>query len=391
MKIVHICITYLDDFHYQENDLSRAHAEMGHTVTMISTQDYAGATAFIMAKEPPRSSRPYYIDNVKIIRLPIRYNVNYRIATLKDLYKTIEMENPEIIFFHAGASCNLPMIAKYKRMHPDCFLGIDFHSDYYNSATNTFSYFYHKYFFRYILKLCFKYVDNAYVITPLVGDFVQEIYNLPSHKLKLLPMGADVSLIDFAHKDLIRSAIRKKYKIDKEDIIIITGGKLDHNKKTVNLVNAFKAITNRNLHLIVFGSADEDYKKELTAVIADHPRVHYTGWLSAKEIFDLYLTSDIACFPGGQSVLWQHAICCGLPIIIKYLKGLEYLDLGGNVCFLNSDDTECIKETLEGIIESPSVLELMARTARSRGTDFFSYRNIAQTIIDDANQSLKKI
>jgi glycosyltransferase involved in cell wall biosynthesis len=54
----------------------------------------------------------------------------------------------------------------------------------------------------------------------------------------------------------------------------------------------------------------------------------YVGWVKPGEIYQYYMASDVAVYPGGQSVLWQQAIACGLPLICKYWYGCEYLDLG---------------------------------------------------------------
>lgn len=387
MKILHIAYNYIDRLSYQENELPKMQAQLGHEVTMISTQDFAGAINPSLG-EPVKNDTPYFIDGVKIIRLPLKYNVDFRFSVLKNLYQTICNENPDIIYFHGAAFFNLYKISKYKRKNPGCFLCMDFHGEYYNSAKNLASKVYHKYIFRYIIQSCLKYIDIAYNITPLVGQFTQEMYKIPQSKLKMLPLGFDPSIIDMNNKEKIRSDIRSALGIESDDIIIITGGKIDKNKNTVNLIKAIKSLNNNKLFLIIFGNVEEDYIAEIKKETDSLPFIHLVGWINPKEINDYYLASDIACFPGSQSVLWQQAIGCGLPICVKYYYGLEYLDLGGNVKFVYKDDHLSIAIALNELISDQDLIFRMRNIALEKGAQYFSYQNIAQTVINDSKKIL---
>jgi 1,2-diacylglycerol 3-alpha-glucosyltransferase len=383
MKIVHIAYVYVDGFNYQENELPKAHARLGHEVTLISTQNYTGAINKSHVNEPINGHSCYYLDGIKVLRLPLKYNIDYRFSVLKDLYKTLESEKPELIFFHGGAFLNLNTIASYVGTHPECKLSMDFHGEYYNTATNFISRAYNKYFFRFVIKSAFTKMNMAYYVTPLVGQFTKEMYRLPENKLKMLPLGFDPHTIDFENKELHRNLIRSKFNIKNEDIVVITGGRIEKEKNTVELVTAIKEIGLSNLHLIIFGNIVDKYKIELKAVTDDRPDIHFAGWLNSREVNNHYLASDIACFPGAQSVLWQHAIGCGLPICVKYFQGLEYLDIGGNVRFLYNDDVETIKSGLKEVIGNRELMESMAEVAQTKGCNYFSYMKIAQTVIDD--------
>jgi 1,2-diacylglycerol 3-alpha-glucosyltransferase len=385
MKIVHITYVYVDGFNYQENELPKAHVQLGHEVIMISTSHYTGAINQSHIHEPINNAKYYYIDGVKVVRLPLKFNIDYRFSILKDLRKTLELEKPDLIFSHGGAYLNLLIVAGYVKKHSDCIWSMDFHGEYYNTGTNFISRLYHKYFFRYIIRSAFKYAKVAYYVTPLVGMFTEEMYKLPKNKMKMLPIGFDLSIVDFDHKETLRNHIRSGFNIKDEDIIIITGGRIESEKNTVNLVRAVIGMGIDNIHLIIFGKIVEKYQHELYTAIDNQPNIHFAGWLNTREVNNHYLASDIACFPGGQSVLWQQAIGCGLPLCIKYFHGLEYLDRGGNVRFLYNDDDLTIRSELKEIIGDRKLMRSMAEVALHEGRDYFSYHNIAQTVIDDMN------
>lgn len=113
MKIVHISHTYLDGYTYQDNDLSEAHAKLGHDVTVISTQDHAGC--FYFPIKYFHKEALYYYGKCKIIRLPLKYKSNYRFAVYDKLYETLINENPDLIYFHTIPYFCYYDIIKYKR------------------------------------------------------------------------------------------------------------------------------------------------------------------------------------------------------------------------------------------------------------------------------------
>ena len=98
MKIVHIAHSYLDNYSYQENELPEVQARLGSEVTVISTRDYAHCFNHQVPDLSLLNSYCYYIGQCKIIRLPLKFNVNYRFVMYKGLFKTLVAEHPDLIF-----------------------------------------------------------------------------------------------------------------------------------------------------------------------------------------------------------------------------------------------------------------------------------------------------
>jgi glycosyltransferase involved in cell wall biosynthesis len=392
MKIVHIAHIFVDNYSYQENELAEMHAALGNDVTVISTQDFAGALNFNISQKPKKTTLPYFVNGYKLIRLPLKFKINYRFATYKGLYQKLKEEKPELIFFHEIPYFILFTLAKYKKRNPDCKLFVDYHCAYNNSGQNFISrIFLHKFLYRFIISRTKSYVDIFYHITPGTGKFIKEMYKIPSQKMKLLPLGGNLEKLNLGQSDIIKKQIRTELNIQNDDMIIITGGKIggtSYSRQTHNLISAFNQIENSKLHLIIFGSISQDYKQILDSYGKQNPRIHYIGWIESIKMYDYFLASDIACFPGGQSVIWQQAICCGLPLICRYWDGDEYLDQGGNIKFLNLPDANEIKTALIEIINNQSILEKMKEVASTVGRDYFSYKRIAQMVTNDY-QNLK--
>jgi len=386
MKIVHIAHYFLEEYGYQDTLLPVTHAQLGHEVTVISTQQGAGAYYFKVNPELLAQKKPYYYKGCNIIRLPLKQKVNYRFARYKGLYECLTEESPDLIFFHEIPYLNYIDIIKYvKRFH--CKLFVDFHCDYINSGKSVFSHFFlHKIFYRFILSMVNKYVDLYYGITPGTITFIKKMYKIPVNKIKLLPLGGVVDDDIFVTKDFVRAKMRQELGILDSDKLIVTAGKIDRKKNTHNLIAAVDSLKNPFVHLAIIGTFEENYYKEFESIITYNQTIHVLGWKSPEEINQYFLASDIACFPGEQSALWQQAICCGLPLLCRYWagEGTEYLDRGGNVQFLYDGSIIEIRKNIEKLlIHNTEKLQSMREVASTNGTYYFSYANIAQSIVDD--------
>jgi len=381
MKIVHVCHTYIDGYAYQENELTEAHVKLGHDVTIISSLDYSGCFNFDV--NPPLKREKYSCNGCIIVRLPLLYKSNYRFIVYKGLYQTLINEKPDLIYFHEIPYFCYYDIIKYKKKS-GCKLVVDFHCDFHNSA-NTFvsKYFLHKGLYRIILKLIDKYIDKYYAVTPGTIDFICSLYNLNRKKVELLPLGGDLDKIKSASIQKNAYQVRSELGLTIDQKIIVFAGKIDQKKNIVNLIEAFKRIDKEDLVLILIGSIETSYEEKIEKAVYNQNKIFLLGWKTPLEIYSYFLASDLACFPGGQSVIWQQAICCGLPMICCYWPGADYLDSGGNVYFIEDQTIDSIYIALKDILSSSERLKSMAKISNIYGSRRFSYINIGQKIIND--------
>lgn len=409
MKIVHICHNYIDGQTYQDNELPEAHARLGHDVTVISTLDFAGSVNFPVNRT--MADRMYTIGGCKIVRLPLRYTSDYRLAVYKGLYQALETEKPALIYFHGMPYFCYYDIVRYKKRH-GCRLVVDFHCDFYNSSHGLLSrWLLHKGLYRAIIRCTRRHVDQYYGVTPGTIDFVQTMYGLPRDRVKLLPLGGNLHTIDaaFFHEEKrsdtaicdttfsfrgtsgpISSAERKEkirafLGLTSCSKLLVTAGKIDEGKKTVELIEACKQLDIPGLRLLIIGSVESHYRLKIAEAAGADPRILLAGWMQPAEMYRYFQAADLACFPGSQSVLWQQAICCGLPLACYYWPGSEYLDCGGNIRFLYEQSAAALQVVLRELFTGESQLEAMAEISRTSGRSRFSYDRIAQTVLDDVD------
>lgn len=385
MKIVHLCLVmgYTEGLNYQENNIIKYQARDGHDVSLITTDHCFTEGEWGLCRTESDYINP---DGVHIIRLPfafkLPYNINRQIGIFKGFKEKLEELCPDVIFVHNLQFQDLRRVVAYKKKHQRVVIYADNHSDFSNSARNWLS---RNTLYRFWWKPCAKAVETNvekfFGVTPSRVDFLQNIYGIIPEKTDLLVMGADDDSIDNAARPEVREAIRKRYKILQEDFLIITGGKIDAFKtQTLLLMKAVQEIPNDRLKLLIFGSVAEELKKDFESM-CDGKKIQYIGWVKGEESYELFVSAELAVFPGRHSVYWEQAAAQGTPLICKYWEGTTHIDIGGNVEFLMEDSVKEIKDKLSELLNNSGKYEKMKESAKSNKKSMFSYRLISRKSI----------
>jgi carbamoylphosphate synthase large subunit len=116
--------------------------------------------------------------------------------------------------------------------------------------------------------------------------------------------------------------------------------------------------------------------------------IHCIGWIPSEKVYDWFLASDLAVFPGTHSVLWEQAVACGVPCVFKHWDGMEHVDVGGNCKFLYNDSIDEIKNILLDIVKNKDNYEKMKNVAIKKGVNEFSYLEIAKRSINFSSSEL---
>ena len=388
MKIVHICLSgpYTDNWGYQENILPRMQVHLGHEVYVIANTDSFNNQANGQIIQMP--AEEYTLaDGVHVIRLKKRIlcplpklrNIFY----VYDVYNKLTKLQPDILFVHGlNVGFTNYQIRKFIRQNKRCKLYGDTHLfGEIALIPNTWK---RKIFFYGIFLHCMRvlrpYYDKIFAITPDCIDFARDYYELRDVPIELLPLGYDPSLCDWKHRESIRQQFREKYGLTPKDIVIIHGGKIENRRRTPQAVAAVAALKDPKVKLVIFGGIANEMKLKMEKLLNQFSgTVLYLGKLSPKQYYEAYLSSDLGLFPGGQSVLWQEAIGCGLPLVVGKAKNIDYLNHSGNVAYVDGQSVDEITETLKDILYS-SRLQNMKKIAEGTGQEFFSYERIAKLI-----------
>jgi len=391
MKIVMLCDLYDVRVQYQENLLARYYVKNGHEVVVIAGP-YDDAFDFV-AERPAKdvSRRETWDGPVRVIKLPYHVNVLNRLRRFAGVMEILERERPELIFVH-DIHLNLREAALFKRRHPATRVVMDYHADFSNSAKNWLSlHVLHRgirrpFFYRYRWA-----IDRIFPVVPQSAEFLQAVYGVPSAEMELLPLGSDVDLIAEVASRGARTDVRASLGIAPAARVIVSGGRLAPLKETHVLLEAFLALNAPDTHLIIVGEGGRehaDYMAALRDAAAGRPQVHFPGWLEGAELFAMLLSADLAVFPASQSVMWQHALACGVPLVVGegtsiWEQDPSYLNRHDNMIILPRHEVtvEGLTRHMSALLADPARLATLTEGARRVGGEFLSYhRIVAQTL-----------
>ena len=377
MRIVHLCLygPVMDGWNYQDNMLSKYHKVLGHEVTIV-------ASKWVWNKDNKleKYDKSDYVnsDGVRVIRLDIKgkKTVLSKFKRYINLEQVLNELHPDVLFIHNAACLDIVKVVKYLKNHRSVKVFVDNHNDFSNSATNWISKnLLHKGLWRVMYKKLNPYTKKFYGVLPARVDFLTNIYKTPASKTELLVMGADDEKVIEANSDNNKQKIRHKWDIGENDILIVTGGKIDQFKaQTLLLMQAVKNINKPGIKLIVFGSVSPELRSQVNR-LSDGKQVQFIGWIDANQSYEYFAAADLVVFPGRHSVFWEEVAGIGKPMICKYWDGTTHIDNGGNVKFLYQDSVAEIQEAINETI-NPENYQKMSSIAIENAKKF-CYKDIA--------------
>lgn len=386
MKISIITDFFGDNLTYIENELAKQYIRLGFEVFIICSLtdnpfDFYGHQYY-----EDREASVEIKDGVKIYRQPYKINLKKRIKKFKNTYNILCKEKPDFIFFNA-IQLDLHEAVKYKKNEGGKII-LYSEIDYSNSAQNWLSLnVLHKIIWRSVLNRYKKYISKIFYATPASSKFLLEVYKVPVNETQLLPLGCDCSISEKIKAEIDRDSFRERIGIAKDDIVLITGGKLDHRKKTEVIIEAVRLLNKADLFLIVFGapaSGADEYFDQLKEMAKGY-NIKFTGWLNPEAFYEYMAISDIAVFPASQSVLWQQAIGMHLALIAGDAgnQDMSYLNFNDNVVKIEQNDITAVKfaKIIENVISVPGLLHKMKKGAEKTSKENLSYDIIAKMII----------
>lgn len=382
MRIVHIApnAPFNDGWGYQENLLPKYQKKLGHDVTLIITN-----TMHKDGKIVETDCNDYVsTDGVRVIRLKRK---SYFPHVLTNMFSHLPVFDilceikPDMIFFHGVCSRSILDAIQYKKKkNSDCVIVQDSHLDYYNGPnTNSFKGRLVRIYHRGVNRKTVKSVEKIYGVTPWRKTYLEDYFGIPSKKTDVLIMGADDEKIDLLHKEEIRKRIREQYDIADEEFLIVAGGKIDRTKNIHVLMRACAKLS--RVKLLVFGNVADDLQEEFDEILKSSENIIFIGWLKADQVYNYFMASEMVCFPGTHSVMWEQACACKVPCLFKKWEGMEHVNNGGNSEFISQVSEENLFDAIQSLIFTDKYLK-MRNIADSEKTDIYLYSRIAEKSVE---------
>lgn len=311
------------------------------------------------------------------------FSLYSRIRLYKNFKSVLEYEKPTHIYINGLQFLSLIDINYIKKKFPQIKILAEQNAYFGKSGNSWISRnILHKVFYRLIIRKALPSIDKIYMGSNAALKFAVDLYGFGSNS-EILPLGYDSKLSNsmdiFTKKEL-----RLKYNISQVEIVFTTGGKIDSEKKLIELIDSFNILNSANTRLIIFGSLLDDIKHSVIQKINENDKITFIGWLDQMSMLEIFRLSDVAVFPGTKSSIWESALSMNLPIIAQFWDGMDYMNLGGNIFYLlNNGDLMEIQSKLAFFVDNPNYLSLVSKEIQITNKQSLSYSNIANRIYCD--------
>jgi glycosyltransferase involved in cell wall biosynthesis len=397
MKIVHIVGYFVPELGYQEYYLAKKHKEMGHDVYVITSDmlypfpNIENMLKETGVKDTSRERKPGFsiVDGIKVYRLKhlLEYSDFILVKRMKQVLSKIK---PDIVFAHESRQ-SLPALAAYYKNTFGYKLVVDQHDFYHSIPAHPLwkkmlrflDYFL---FRKFIVNYSLNRADRIVAVTQETKDFLVKTHKISPKEISLIPLGVDTNFFRFDNK--IRTKIRKKYKLKNDDIVLVFSGTIVRRKGIEILLEALAEIKNENIKLMIVGSGDLDYMKELrdlTKKLNIEKKIIFTGFVKKDNVKDYFSAADIGVWPGNNSVSIMEAMACKLPIVMVDLQ-LSHLVRYNNGLKFPQHNKEKLKEALGKLAGNKSSRSRMANNSVNTIKKCYSYDNIARQFLDLARK-----
>ena len=379
MHIVHVVLTgpYTRHMTYQENLLIAQNVKDGHQVTVIaSCESHQDQTIQHVPEEDTQLEEGY-----RLIRLEYRFRglsvfLSRKVRAVKGLKNLLKTLNPDVIFHHGLQSYALRDIVKYKKHAPSTKLYVDSHEDFHNSANTWASKnLLHKGFYRPIIRKALNHLDTVFYVTYESVAFLTTLYSIPETVMEYYPLGGTV--LDEETYQETRAHMRENLKYKDDDIVCIHTGKMTQEKRTIKVLEAFNAVQNKRLKLLIVGVFDPTIESKVKTIIERDQRITYVGWKDAQALMHYLIAADLYLQPGSQSATMQNALCLRCAAAVYPYESHQFL-LGDRVFYIRTkDDVETLLKTL---LENPNTLENAKNRVYELALEKLDYRKLAKRL-----------
>lgn len=302
----------------------------GGVATYLNTllngfKDYNDIENYLLISEY-KSEKKWNITNSNVIYYKYKRSVFNIFSAIKQIHDVIKRIEPDIIHVHsswAGLFVRLPYILKKRRVKIIYTAhGWSFIRDISNKK---------KFIYANIEKILLMVTDKVVNISKYEQNKAVE-YGLNKNKMIMIYNGVP----DVIHQENFSQS-------DKINLLFV--GRLDKTKGIDILLDSYKEIDNKNLHLFIIGESILDNIK-----IKSSNDITYLGWIDNKELDKYYQFCDVVVMPSrweGFGLVAVEAMKNSKPLIVSNRGALPELvkqDINGYIFDL--DDKNSLKEIL---------------------------------------------
>ncbi|HVR38247.1 MAG TPA: glycosyltransferase family 4 protein [Thermoanaerobaculia bacterium] len=166
-----------------------------------------------------------------------------------------------------------------------------------------------------------------------------------------------------------REAMRAKYGLRDDELVIIFSAKLVARKDPMTLLRALAAMRHRDRAAVVF-LGNGELRESLEAFARDHAlHVVFAGFINQTDLPKHYAIGDVFVLPSTyepRGAVINEAMACGLPVIVTDRCGSigDVVLEGENAFIYPAGDASALARNLDALIDDPALRAHMAQRSR---------------------------
>lgn len=210
------------------------------------------------------------------------------------------------------------------------------------------------------LKWVYKHIDRAFYVGTNNKSYFKK-YGVKENQLDFAPHAVDNQRFGI-DKSNDAALLRKNLGIAGNDILILYSGKLEEKKSPVLLLEAFLALSNTSLHLLILGNGELEEK--LKSKAAGAPNIHFMDFQNQSVMPVVYQACNLFCLPSkGPGETWglavNEAMACGRAVLVSDKVGcaIDLVKNEYNGMIFKNEDLDDLKEKLSRLATSDESLK----------------------------------
>lgn len=219
-----------------------------------------------------------------------------------------------------------------------------------------------------------------------------------SEKTKVLYNCVDINLFRRIDDLDALDAERKKFKISKDDNVVVFVGRLSEEKGIDKLLEAIPLVKSSGLKVLIVGSlinnqtVVDEYQMKLKKLASEaKDRVIFTGYIDQLELPLLYNISDVAVLPSmwdePAGLTMVEAMACGLPVITTNSGGIpEYVSDCAIILNRDVDIRKNIAVSIEQVITNKNQISYMRDKGITRALNHLASENYLDNFIEEISK-----
>ncbi|PWS26385.1 glycosyl transferase family 1 [Pedobacter yonginense] len=205
---------------------------------------------------------------------------------------------------------------------------------------------------RVFLTWVYRHIDVAFYVGEKNRAYFEH-FGLANRQLIFAPHAIDNDR--FSNDETDALAVRKQFKLNNDDVLILFAGKLEAKKNPALLLNTFFDLNLSKAHLLFVGNGplESKLKAEIEGHKAKDNRVHFMDFQNQTQMPAIYQSCDLFCLPSkGPGETWglavNEAMAAGKAILISDKVGCstDLLKPGLNGEIFNTEKAEDFRNKL---------------------------------------------